>query len=108
MFYVYVLQSAEGKFYIGSTEDISKRIAQHNSKRYNCWTKRYNDWRLCYSEEYKTRTEALIRERQIKNMKGGRGFHQLLNQQVARWAYNPAVADFGGIVGSNPAPATNK
>ncbi len=78
MFYVYIIQSKEGRYYIGSTSDIEKRLSQHNSGEYRGWTKRYSGWSLVYSETYETQREALIRERQIKRMKGGNGFKKLV------------------------------
>ena len=78
MFYTYIIKSAEGRYYIGSTDDIKKRVEQHNLKQYRCWTNRYTNWQLVYSETFKTRREALIREREIKKMKGGKQFKALV------------------------------
>ena len=78
MYFVYIIRCAEGRYYIGSTEDIEKRVAQHNSKQYKGWTNRFNEWKLVYSESFSTRREALIREREIKKMKGGRSFKALV------------------------------
>ena len=75
MYFVYIIRCAEGRYYIGSTEDIEKRVAQHNSKQYKGWTNRFNEWKLVYSESFSTRREALIREREIKKMKGGLSPH---------------------------------
>jgi len=74
MYYVYIIQSAEERYYIGSTDNIEKRIQQHNSPHYKGWTNRFSNWKLVYSESYSTRKEALTRERQIKKMKGGKCF----------------------------------
>ena len=78
MYYVYIIKSRESRYYTGSTQDIQKRLMQHNLKLFKCWTNRFNDWKLVYSEEFKTRKEALIREKQIKKMKGGREFKRLV------------------------------
>ena len=78
MFYVYIIQAREGRYYIGSTENILKRIEQHNSKKFKGWTNRFNDWKLVYYESFLSRTEAIKRERQIKRMKGGTAFKKLI------------------------------
>ncbi|MBN2009402.1 GIY-YIG nuclease family protein [candidate division KSB1 bacterium] len=78
MYYVYILHCREERYYIGSTEDIEKRLAQHNSPEFKGWTSRYHDWKLVYHEAYQTRSEAIKRERQIKRMKGGAGFRRLV------------------------------
>lgn len=70
MFYVYVLQSdSTGRFYIGQTNDLTDRISVHNSglARY---TRSRVPWTLVHTEEYETRGEAMVRERQLK---GGQG-----------------------------------
>jgi predicted GIY-YIG superfamily endonuclease len=78
MFHVYVIKCAEGRYYIGSTEDVVERLRQHNARAFKAWTNRYTDWVLVYTEQLPSRTEALKRERQIKSMKGGRRFKQLI------------------------------
>jgi putative endonuclease len=69
MYYVYVLQSvAEGKYYIGSTNNVTQRIARHNARMVTS-TKRYCPWKLIYSEVFNTLSEARSREREIKAWK---------------------------------------
>jgi putative endonuclease len=59
-FKVYILKSiAFGRFYIGSTSDLEKRIEFHNSKRAR-WTKRYQPWVLIHFEEYETRAVMIL------------------------------------------------
>jgi putative endonuclease len=76
-FYFYVLQSeTTGRFYIGHTENLSKRIFEHNNKRTPS-TKNRGPWVLFHSEEYPTRSEAARRERHVKGMKS-RGYIEAL------------------------------
>ena len=81
MFIVYIIQSNEGRYYIGSTEDLNKRLYQHNNKQFKGWTNRYTNWKVVYKEALSTRTAALKRERQIKKMKGGIQFKHLLTKE---------------------------
>ena len=68
-FHTYILRSlSTGRFYIGHTENLSKRIYEHNNNR-TASIKSRGPWELYYSEEFITRIEALRRERQIKKMK---------------------------------------
>ena len=70
MNYVYVLwRNKLNKRYIGSTEDISKRISEHN-RGCNKFTKGGIPWFLIYSEEYPTKQEALKREKFLKTGQG--------------------------------------
>lgn len=72
MYYVYVLYNQENeKIYIGITQDLERRLQEHNEKRGNHFTARYSGkWILIFSEEVKTKKEALIREKQLKSYKG--------------------------------------
>ncbi len=82
MFYIYIIKSEECRFYIGSTKDIPKRLDQHNNKTFGGWTARYNNWSLVHSEELQSRTDALIREKQIKSYKGGAAFKKLISSTL--------------------------
>ena len=69
MFYTYVLLSElNNRYYIGSTKNISRRVAQHNDGK-NTSTKSYRPWKLVYYESFQTLAEARQREREIKSWK---------------------------------------
>lgn len=69
MFYLYILQSEKnGKFYIGSCEDIDARLVRHNAGATTS-TKSGRPWKVVYSEEFPTRAEAIKRENEIKSKK---------------------------------------
>ena len=77
--YVYILQSLKDhKYYIGETADVAARLAYHNQGKQRS-TRGRIPFRLIHTEEYATRTEALIREKQIKSWKGGIAFRALIN-----------------------------
>lgn len=81
MFYAYIIKSlSTGKFYIGSTADIEKRLKRHNSG-YTRSIAKNRPFQLIYNEEFKTREEAYRRERQIKSYKGGNAFKKLVQSQ---------------------------
>ncbi len=69
MFHVYVIQSETGLRYIGQTEDLPKRLQQHNSGKAR-YTRRCKSWKVVYQEAYPTRREALFREAELKTTKG--------------------------------------
>jgi putative endonuclease len=69
MFYTYILYSEKlNKFYIGSTENVEKRLAQHNNGNVK-FTSRGIPWILKYTETYQDRTTAMKREYEIKGKK---------------------------------------
>jgi putative endonuclease len=68
-YFVYILRSCiSGKFYIGQTNNLCKRLEQHNSG-YSKSTKSEIPWELVYKEVYNNRSEAMKRERQLKSFK---------------------------------------
>jgi putative endonuclease len=69
MFYVYILESlSNGSFYVGQTNDLVVRVKKHNKGEVRS-TRQKIPWRLVYSEEYPTRSQAMLREREIKSRK---------------------------------------
>jgi putative endonuclease len=78
MYYLYILQSeSSGRYYVGQTVDLASRVAYHNAN-YSKALKNRAPWKLVYSECYRTRAEAMRRERQIKNLKD----HDLIARMV--------------------------
>ena len=66
MFYVYILQSqATRKYYVGSTQDVSNRLREHNHSE-SLSTRGGIPWEAVHIEEFPTRAEAVRREKQIK------------------------------------------
>ena len=70
MFYTYVLKSEKsGQLYTGSTEDLRKRLSQHNKGK-STWTKKGVPWSLIYYEACLTKEDAEARERYLKSGPG--------------------------------------
>ena len=79
MYWCYILQNPAGRFYIGSTDDLSARFARHNSlKGIETYTHKNGPWALVWSEEHSTRSSAMQREKQIKAMKSSRWIREML------------------------------
>jgi putative endonuclease len=71
-YYVYILESELNpeRHYIGMSYDIEKRLVFHNSANNTGYTRRYQPWRVIYSEVYECKSDAAIREKQLKGGKG--------------------------------------
>ena len=67
-FFVYILASAPyGTLYIGSTDDLAKRVYEHKEKvRPRAFTAKYDVTRLVWFETFEERENAFRRERQMK------------------------------------------
>lgn len=66
-FFVYILQCSDGSFYTGHTDNLEKRLYEHNSGFYDCYTRRKLPVSLVYHATFASRDEAIKAERQIKN-----------------------------------------
>ena len=67
LFFVYILASGHyGTLYVGSTNNLARRIWEHKSRAVPGFTKKYAVDRLVWFETHETLEAALIRERQIK------------------------------------------
>ncbi len=67
MFCVYMLKCADSSFYIGHTDNLSVRIAQHEQGSFpTCYTFERRPVQLAYSQEFSTRDDAFAMERRIK------------------------------------------
>lgn len=79
MSYVYILKSNKNnKYYIGSCEDVLKRLRQHNEGLTKS-TKSFTPWALIYKEELANTTLARKRELQIKSWKSRVSIGKLIN-----------------------------
>ena len=78
-YFVYILQSQkDGRYYIGSTSNVSARLVFHNNGLQRS-TKSRVPFVLVYSETFSNKQDALKREKQIKSFKGGNAFKRLLD-----------------------------
>ena len=66
--YVYILKDENQKLYVGSTDNISRRLKQHNTK-HTATTARMQLPRLVLAQEYPSLEIARKVERKIKKLK---------------------------------------
>ncbi len=66
MYFVYILYSSIiDKYYVGQTENLERRLSEHNSKK-NLGA---SDWQMKYFEPFENRSDAIRREYEIKAKK---------------------------------------
>ena len=70
IFYIYILRTSSNTLYIGQTNNLEKRIKEHRSKNNKSakYVRSFASFELVYSETHKTRSEALKREYQLKQL----------------------------------------
>ncbi len=66
VFWVYMLECADKSYYVGHTEDLEKRMAEHVGGELGGYTATRRPVRLVFTQECSSRDEALTAERQIK------------------------------------------
>ncbi len=70
MFYSYILKSKkDSTYYYGSTQDLRRRIGEHNSGMVN-YTKAHRPYELVWYCAFLTRVQALIFEKYLKSSSG--------------------------------------
>jgi putative endonuclease len=66
------------KYYVGSTTDLQRRLADHNRGKEK-FTKKGIPWQLMYTESFDQLIEARKRERYIKKMKSKKYIETLIS-----------------------------
>ena len=88
-YFTYILWSPSGqRFYVGISEDPSRRLDQHN-QGISRWTARYRPWQLVRVERFTSYTDARKRELLLKMQKSGRGLFQLTGLDPAVFLRTP-------------------
>ncbi|MGT2502625.1 GIY-YIG nuclease family protein [Bradyrhizobium guangxiense] len=84
-YYVYILASKiGGTLYIGVTNDLIRRVAQHKLKLIDGFTKDYDVVRLVYFEQFDDPENAIKREKRLK--KWNRAWKvRLIEQRNPNW-----------------------
>lgn len=76
---VYLIVNDAGRRYIGISENVTKRLADHNAGL-SKWTAKYGSWALFWTSNEMSLSEARKLENLLKSQKGGSGLQALLDQ----------------------------
>ena len=67
LFYVYILKCSDDSFYIGVTNNINRRLLEHNgNKNLFAYTFKRKPVKLIWFEQFTTPNEAISREKKLK------------------------------------------
>ena len=64
--WMYILECADGSYYVGSTKDLERRISEHQEGLGAKYTSRRLPVKLVYGEEYERVADAYYREKQVQ------------------------------------------
>ncbi len=101
-FYVYILRCKGGSYYVGHTDNLEKRLAEHQLGTFSGYTRIRRPVELLFAEPFASRQEAFERERQVK------GWSRRKKEALIRreWeALGNAGRDAEQLVSRNGAPA---
>lgn len=81
-YHVYIVKCNDGSLYTGITNDLERRLSQHNGKTWGGakYTHSRGPVELVYVEKYPTRKEAAKREWEIKHTLTHQGKVDLINK----------------------------
>ncbi len=65
-FWTYIIRCSDGSYYVGHTDDIDYRVAQHNDGKVGGYTSKRRPVTYLWSEQFPTRDEAFSAERRLK------------------------------------------
>lgn len=69
--YVYVLECADETLYTGYTTDVERRVNEHDSGAGAKYTRGRTPVELVHTEQYETKSAAMSREYEIKQLSRG-------------------------------------
>ena len=65
-FWTYIIRCADASHYVGHTDNLENRVAEHNWGGVTVYTRKRRPLKLVWSEEFPSREEALARELHLK------------------------------------------
>ncbi|MDY6276935.1 MAG: GIY-YIG nuclease family protein [Bacteroidales bacterium] len=69
-YYTYIMSSSNNStLYIGVTNDLERRVAEHKSGSGSVFTRKYHCHKLVYFETFSDIDQAIAREKQLKGWK---------------------------------------
>ena len=83
-FYVYILANRSRTLYVGVTNDLARRMAEHRSGKVPGFARRYMVRQLVYVESTTSARDAIAREKQIKGWARAKKI-ALIDSQNPKW-----------------------
>ncbi len=67
MWFVYILLCSDNSLYTGMTNNLPKRLSNHQNGKGGAYTRSHKPLKIIHTEEFLTKSEALRREIEIKS-----------------------------------------
>ena len=83
MWYVYIMLCKDKTLYTGITNNLAKRFRLHKAGKGGRYTRSHKVIRLLYSKQFETKSEALKKEAQIKNVSRKKKLDMIAERTIA-------------------------
>ncbi len=83
-YFVYIMTNHSGTLYTGVTNDLTRRVYEHETQAGGSFTRKYRMHKLLYFQETGDILSAIEREKQIKGWRRSRKL-ELIKSQNPRW-----------------------
>ncbi len=83
-YFVYIMTNPSRTLYIGVTNNLERRIAEHKARRAPGFTRKYNITQLVHFEEFANVDDAIGREKQLKGWRRERKI-DLIERNNPEW-----------------------
>ncbi len=81
-YFLYILKSkVVAKFYVGISQNPTLRLEYHNTIEKG-FTSRYRPWEIVYTQEFRSKSEALVVEQKIKRWKSKKMIERILDGDI--------------------------
>jgi putative endonuclease len=83
-YFVYLLRCKDNSIYTGITTDVQRRFAEHKNKKGGHYTASHEAKKIIHTEEYPSRSAALVREAEIKRLRRAEKIKMISGDGVIR------------------------
>jgi len=83
-YFVYMMTNNSGRLYVGMTNDLTRRVAEHKAGQGGTFTSKYKMTRLVWYESTSDVRVAIEREKQVKDWNRKKKF-ALITAMNPRW-----------------------
>ena len=86
MYTLYILYSSKfDKTYVGYTNDLTRRLHEHNFLAIRGYTIRFRPWMILHSEIFESKQEAMLREKYYKTGAGREAIKKFVSSYLDRY-----------------------
>jgi|JI9StandDraft_2_1071091.scaffolds.fasta_scaffold266675_2 putative endonuclease len=99
---IYIVECADGSYYTGVTNDVERRVAQHNDRQSTTgFTSKRLPVKLVFAQQFASPAEALAMEKRVKKWRREKKLALIQGRfedlpKLAKTARHPSTSSAGG------------